>query len=77
MNYGSVNYYIKINIDSVKHSLKTKTSEKKNTEKKSGQWRARENFNRKYRYEPVKRHNGMMLNAEHKWGRGCKNNNKH
>lgn len=34
MNYGSVNYYIKINIDSVKHSLKTKTSEKKKTEKK-------------------------------------------
>lgn len=35
MNYGSVNYYIKINIDSVKHSLKTKISEKKkNTEKK-------------------------------------------
>lgn len=29
MNYGSVNYYIKINIDSVKHSLKTKISEKK------------------------------------------------
>lgn len=35
MNYGSVNYYIKINIDSVKHSLKTKISEKKKkTEKK-------------------------------------------
>lgn len=34
MNYGSVNYYIKINIDSVKHSLKTKTSEKKKTQKK-------------------------------------------